>query len=93
MKTLRRILFIIIGIVVLVGLIGFLALHYVTSRALPDYNKNFTAKELLAKVQIVRDEYAMPHIFAENEHDLYFATGFVMAQDRLWQMDYMPLDI
>ncbi len=89
MKIIRRILFITIGIVVLVGLIGMLALYYISSRALPDYNKDYAAKGLHAKVHIVRDEFAMPHIYAENEHDLYFATGFVMAQDRLWQMDLL----
>ncbi len=29
----------------------------------------------------------MPHIYAESEHDLYFAVGYVMAQERLWFMD------
>ena len=29
----------------------------------------------------------MPHIYANDEHDLYFAVGYVMAQERLWQMD------
>ena len=29
----------------------------------------------------------MPHIYAKDDHDLYFSVGYVMAQDRLWQMD------
>ncbi|MDE3056845.1 MAG: penicillin acylase family protein, partial [Bacteroidota bacterium] len=36
---------------------------------------------------IYRDEYSVPHIIAQNEHDLFFAQGYVHAQDRLWQMD------
>lgn len=40
-------------------------------------------------VTIVRDAFSIPHIEANNPHDLYFALGFVMAQDRLFQMDYL----
>jgi penicillin amidase len=42
---------------------------------------------LLDKVTIQYDEHMVPHIFAKNDHDLYFAQGYVTAHDRLWQMD------
>jgi penicillin amidase len=38
-------------------------------------------------VTVVRDNWGVPHIYASNERDLYFAFGYVQAQDRLWQMD------
>ncbi|WP_026286195.1 penicillin acylase family protein [Salsuginibacillus kocurii] len=38
-------------------------------------------------VSIYRDDHGVPHIEAENETDLYFAQGFVTAQDRMFQMD------
>jgi penicillin amidase len=38
-------------------------------------------------VEVVRDRWGIPHIYAQNEHDLFFAQGFVHAQDRLWQME------
>jgi len=38
---------------------------------------------------VIRDSFAIPHIYAENEKDLYLAAGFVMAQDRMWQMDLL----
>lgn len=41
-----------------------------------------------APVSIVFDEHDIPHIFAENNHDLYFAQGYIVARDRLWQMDF-----
>src|SRR5262245_46021082 len=41
------------------------------------------------RVAIQRDRFGIPHIFAESAHDLWFAFGFVMAQDRLFQMDYL----
>lgn len=42
-----------------------------------------------ARVEVVRDGAGVPHVYAENEPDLFFGLGFAMAQDRLWQMDYM----
>ncbi len=41
-------------------------------------------------VTIVWDERRVPHIFAQNENDLYIAQGYVVANDRLWQMDFIP---
>lgn len=40
-------------------------------------------------VEVLRDADAVPHIFAEGEADAYYALGFVHAQDRLWQMEFM----
>lgn len=38
-------------------------------------------------VRVLRDEWGIAHIYAESQDDLFFAQGFVAAQDRLWQMD------
>jgi penicillin amidase len=38
-------------------------------------------------VEVLRDEWGVPHIYAEKVEDLFFAQGFVAAQDRLWQME------
>lgn len=40
-------------------------------------------------VTVRRDERGIPYIEAANEHDLYFAQGYVVASDRLWQMDVL----
>jgi len=40
-------------------------------------------------VQVVWDDLRIPHIFARNDHDLYLAQGYVMARDRLWQMEFI----
>ena len=42
---------------------------------------------LTAPVEIVRDQQGIPHIYAKNDDDLFFAQGYVMAQDRLWQLE------
>jgi penicillin amidase len=39
-------------------------------------------------VEILRDEWGVPHIYARNMHDLFFAQGFTQAQDRWWQMEF-----
>jgi penicillin amidase len=41
-----------------------------------------------APIEILRDEYGVPHVFAETETDAHFALGFLHAQDRLWQMAF-----
>ena len=38
-------------------------------------------------VEVIRDRWGIPHIYAESLHDVYFAQGFVMTSDRLLQMD------
>ncbi len=42
-------------------------------------------------VTIVFDKRQVPHIFAQNAHDLFFAQGFITARDRLWQMEIQTL--
>ncbi|MDZ7309318.1 MAG: penicillin acylase family protein, partial [candidate division KSB1 bacterium] len=39
-------------------------------------------------VHILWDDRRVPHIFAGNDHDLYFAQGYLTARDRLWQMEF-----
>ncbi|MBR9990036.1 MAG: penicillin acylase family protein [Gemmatimonadetes bacterium] len=38
-------------------------------------------------VEVLRDRWGIPHIYAQNEADMFFAQGYVQAQDRLWQID------
>jgi penicillin amidase len=40
-------------------------------------------------VQIERDSLGIPHIFADNDADLFFGFGYALAQDRLFQLDYL----
>ena len=42
---------------------------------------------LWAPVTVIRDSSGIPHIFAENDHDVFFMQGWVHAEDRLFQMD------
>jgi penicillin G amidase len=38
-------------------------------------------------VEVRRDRWGVPHIYAKTQHDLFLAQGYVAAQDRLWQME------
>ncbi len=39
-------------------------------------------------VEVIRDEWGIPHIYASHPDDLFFAQGYVQAQDRWWQMEF-----
>ena len=54
---------------------------------LPQINGTLNLPGLSAPVEVIRDRWGVPHIYAANAHDLFFAQGFVHAQDRLWQME------
>src|SRR5580692_5403046 len=45
------------------------------------------APGLHARVEILRDKWGVPHIYAANSDDLFFAQGWIAAKDRLFQID------
>jgi penicillin G amidase len=83
MKVIKWLIWIVLGLVVVifVGSYGYL------KSTLPEYNGEIEIEGLEGKVEILRDSYGMPHIYAQNERDLSFALGYASAQDRLFQMD------
>jgi penicillin amidase len=89
MVILKRILTTLLIILILAAIAGIIFIRHISHRAVPDYNAEIAIKGLAEEVEVYRDGYGIPHIFASNEHDLYMATGYIHAQDRLWQMDLM----
>ena len=61
--------------------------HLFAKRSLPRVEGTITVRGLHAPVEVIRDRWGVPHIYAESIEDALFAQGFVHAQDRLWQMD------
>jgi penicillin amidase len=61
-------------------------IYFLLSASIPDYNEDFTVAGLGGPVDILRDSSAIPHITASSAADVYFAIGFVHAQDRLGQL-------
>ena len=54
-------------------------------------DQNFDAelnfKNLKGKAEVIFDDRLVPHVFAENDEDLYFIQGYLHAKFRLFQMD------
>ena len=63
--------------------------YYAALLALPRLDGPVRVPGLSAPVKVIRDEHGVPTIDAANLEDLFFAQGYVTAQDRLWQMDAM----
>ncbi len=82
--------FSIAALVLLAVLLGAAAWVYSIARApLPKLDGSVAVPGLTAKVRVVRDNHGIPTIEAASPEDLFFAQGYVTAQDRLWQMDAM----
>jgi penicillin amidase len=80
----------VVGLVLLLLLLAAAAWLYSIARAaLPKLDGNVTVPGISAKVRVVRDNHGIPTIEAASLDDLFFAQGYVTAQDRLWQMDAM----
>jgi penicillin amidase len=71
----------------LLGIVGWL--YSIAHSALPQLDGTLSITGLKAPVQVVRDAHGFPTIEAANLDDLFFAQGYVTAQDRLWQMDIL----
>jgi penicillin amidase len=63
------------------------AIFYVMHK--PDYSGARELPGLIADVDVLYDDAGVPHIYAQNEADAYFALGYVHAQDRLFQMEML----
>ena len=70
-------------LLIALGLLGYLFIR----RAYPQTSGTLSVAGLEDRTEVYRDRWGIPHIYARNEHDAYFAQGYVHAQDRLWRMD------
>ena len=84
-----RILLWLLAVVVLLLLIAGTGFYFMARSALPQLDGTIRVPGLSATVTITRDHHGIPTIDAANLDDLFFAQGYVTAQDRLWQMDGM----
>ena len=75
-------------VLVIVLLLAVAAAFVYLRSSLPKVRGTLDLPGLADTVEIVRDRYAVPHIYAQTPADAYFALGFVHAQDRLWQMEF-----
>jgi penicillin amidase len=61
--------------------------YWIVERPMPQIQGQLALRGLQARVEVIRDQWGVPHLFAQTEEDLFMVQGFVTAQDRLWQMD------
>jgi penicillin amidase len=83
MRGLKVFFVILIGFIV----VGTLMSYGWLKSSLPTTNGEITLEGIEGTVTVARDERGIPHIIGQNDVDIAFATGFVHAQDRLWQME------
>jgi len=88
MKVLRIVLLVVLALTVVVAVGGFVLYTDTTRGMLPQHDGELAVAGLNDRVEILRDAYGVPHIYASNPHDLYFAQGYTQAQDRWWQMEF-----
>lgn len=74
------------GGLTLLGAFAISLIYFFASRSLPEYNKELQTVGISAPVEIVRNNANVPHIFGEQDADVFFGLGYAHAQDRLWQM-------
>ncbi|MGK0367442.1 MAG: penicillin amidase, partial [Thermoproteota archaeon] len=63
--------------------------YYLLRRGLPQTEGELMLKNLSKPVEVIRDSFGIPHIFAQSEVDAARTLGYVMASERLFQMDLM----
>lgn len=83
MKIFKRVLITIFFIIIITIAAGYLWLRSTK----PVYSGDIQMPGLKSKVEVIFDDYGVPHIYAQNSHDAYIALGYVHAQERLFQME------
>ena len=86
-RFLQRIALLVLLIVLLAIVGGGAWLYHRAQSSLPLLDGTLRAPGLSARVEVLRDAHGVPHLRAQSLADVFFAQGYVTAQDRLWQMD------
>ena len=86
-KFIRIFIRILSGLLILAVLLSVLGIYSVR-RSFPQVGGTLHVTGLHAGVDVYRDARGIPQIYAGDLHDLFFAQGYVHAQERFWQMDF-----
>ncbi|NOX60998.1 MAG: penicillin acylase family protein [Chloroflexi bacterium] len=79
---------ILISVLLIIGAASALFIYWgVVYRPHPRIRGALRVTGLQDRVEVLRDRWGVPHIYAQSEEDLWFAQGYVQAQDRLWQLE------
>ncbi len=86
MTRLFRILLVVVIATIGLALLAAALVYIIAGRSIPDFDKDVRVAGINGRVEILRDNHAIPHIFADHEADVFFGLGYAHAEDRLWQM-------
>ena len=77
------------AIVLVLALGGLSSVGIATVRkSFPETSGRLMVPGLKGQVEVLRDSYGVPQIYADNSEDLFLAQGYVHAQDRFFEMDF-----
>lgn len=85
MKTLKKVLLILISLIILLSV----SLYVYLQTTKPKYEGEISLKNIGKETTVFFDDYGVPHIYATSQKDAMTALGYVHAQDRLWQMELL----
>ncbi len=88
MRSLLRVVRFLVVVLLIAGLFLSAGGWFVVQRTLPQTAGRLVVPGLRNGVEVVRDAWGVPHIYAQSSDDAFFAQGYVVAQDRLWQMEF-----
>lgn len=88
LRILGRILLGLLALIVIVIIAAGIYVYAAIDDSFPQTEGEIVLEGLDGQVEIFRDQAGIPHIYASTEHDLFFAEGYIHAQDRFWQMDF-----
>jgi len=83
-----RVLLTIISVVVVIAIVLGAVGVYLARSSFPHTSGEVKISGLVSPIDIYRDSFGIPQIYAKTPHDLFFAQGYMHAQDRFWQMDF-----
>jgi penicillin amidase len=87
-RNLRNLLLVLLSLLLITCTIVAALGTYSVLQSFPDLSGEIQLSGLQGPVDVYRDEFGIPQVYASNEHDLFFAQGYLHAQDRFWQMDF-----
>jgi penicillin amidase len=87
-RWISRILTVIIVLLAVLIIVLVSGRFLLVPRSFAQTDGTLTLPGLEGQVDVYRDPFGVPHIYASSEHDLFMAQGFLHAQDRFWQMDF-----
>ncbi|MEO1652897.1 MAG: penicillin acylase family protein [Bacteroidota bacterium] len=85
MKWIKRILVVLLVFMIVLSA----SVYFYLQSFQPTYEGELSLSGLAEEVEVYFDDYGIPHIYAQNEADAYFALGYVHAKERLFQMEML----